>query len=237
MHKHLVLVLALLTTLSAAALAGPVPYTGHLVESGTPVNGTRTIALKVYDAASSGTVLHSQSEDLVLSGGVYHTLITASDAIMTGGDRWIGVSVNGGSELSPRVKYYSPPHVSPILVVRPPTIVPAVPSTWTKVDSLSITAPVNGVITLNVTGYGQWNGGTGSGTPTGASAIFSISETTPASAMTLMRTYSGGDGFSVTAMLTVTAGPHTYYFWARTLSLGTTFEVDTGLYQALYFPN
>ncbi|MFO0839872.1 MAG: hypothetical protein U1D55_15275 [Phycisphaerae bacterium] len=105
----------------ALALAAPsiadVPrqfsYQGRLVGQG---NATVSLTVNLYDAATAGTLLFSETHNSVtLNDGVFSIIIgggtaggvptTAVGALPV----WMGVSVNGAAELTPRTKLQSVP--------------------------------------------------------------------------------------------------------------------------------
>lgn len=108
--KSLLLLSFLLVPSFALAVPLQIPYSGQLSESGTLVNGTRAMTFVIYDAASGGSALYTQAEPTVsVMNGVYHVELNAPDTVWNGSDRWLGVSVNGGPELTPRTKIGSVP--------------------------------------------------------------------------------------------------------------------------------
>lgn len=229
MFRGLLFICAVLFSpaIASSATVYQTPYSGQLSESGTPVNGTRYITLKLYDQEVGGTLIRSQPDSLVLIGGVYHTLLATSLEDWTG-DRWIGVTVNSGSELSPRVFVGSAPRAIRAEVADQllhPTLVGSNTNTglaflagnaWTKIDSVTFVTATTGKVVIFVTGYVEPNGqgfwgvqyAVNSGAPIGhATAVGFLSvtaSTTPmmSVAMTQLDTIS-------------TPGPQKYYLWAK----------------------
>ncbi len=226
--------LVLLLCLPSLATAADVPYTGNLFESGTPVNGTRTISLAVYNVASGGSPLYTQAAPLDVSNGVFHTVLVVPDGTWFGGDRWIGVSINGGPELAPRVKYYAPPRPGTQFVEHPSTTRSVTSNAWTKVDSLTITTATPGTAIVSHAGTAQW---TGSITVT--SIGFDISPSLPTSLATYIYPTQSGtvDPVNFTVMVPLSSGTTTIYFWARLGSAGQSFSLNSARFQALFIPN
>jgi hypothetical protein len=75
MNKSLTPVLALLALCAASAVAVPsgINYQGALTDDqGNPITGTRTMGIKLYDAATAGTLLYSEDIGTVdVSDGVF----------------------------------------------------------------------------------------------------------------------------------------------------------------------
>lgn len=120
------IILMVLPATAAVALAVPllIPYTGHLTESGTPVNGTRYFEFRIHDVPSGGAPLYTQAESLAVVGGVYHTELNASGGVWSGAERWLAISVNGAAELTPRTHVGTVPYAVRAQVADSATSVP-----------------------------------------------------------------------------------------------------------------
>lgn len=232
MFRRLIVILALLC-LPAAAIAADVPYTGNLFESGTPVNGTRTINLAVYNVASGGSALYTQAAPLDVSNGVFHTVITVPDGVWFGGDRWIGVSVNGGGELSPRVKYYAPPHVSPVIFTAPQGGRTVTSTQWSRIDSITVTVTNPGTVIVSLLGFAQWTGSV-----TAAPMQLDLNTATPTDFSIYYNPPVGNaNPLTMTTFKTVPAGQTKIYLWAKLTSVAQTYFVQSQHFSALYLPN
>ncbi len=98
--------------LAAIITFGQVPQTlsfqGRLVEGGVPVDGTRNIEFNLYDVASGGSSLWNEMHvGVTVTGGLFNVILGMSTDFETAGvtfedQYWIGISVNGGPEISPR---------------------------------------------------------------------------------------------------------------------------------------
>jgi hypothetical protein len=94
------------------SLAAAVPYElahqGRLVgPSGAPVTGTHSVQVRLYDVASGGTALFSESfAGVVFDDGYYVVRLgtlpgnALDDADLSGGARWIGVTLDSGTEMT-----------------------------------------------------------------------------------------------------------------------------------------
>jgi hypothetical protein len=169
MRRFLLCAMVMLIAPAARSQVAPVPYSGQLSESGALVNGTRYFSIVVYPTASGGSAIYAQAESLVVTGGIYSTRLNA-DASVWNGDRWIGVSVNSGPELMPRVKLGYVPAAA--RAIRADTALFAIKpaaagvttnsnpafannlttTTWVAVDSVTITPPADGQVFALATG-------------------------------------------------------------------------------------
>ena len=94
-----------------------VPVQLRLTDSSGPLNGTYSLILQLYSAASGGTLLLQETKSATLVNGLTSVMIgetpnfgtiTATFA-NTNGTVWLGVSVQGGAELTPRVQVGAAP--------------------------------------------------------------------------------------------------------------------------------
>jgi hypothetical protein len=115
--KHLRLFLLALTCIAglAAPTAAEVPstlsYQGVLTDaSGSAVNdGTYTIEFRIYDVASGGSALWTETRSVDVLKGVFSVILGEVSPILLGFDAqyWLGISVAGEAELTPRMKLAS----------------------------------------------------------------------------------------------------------------------------------
>jgi hypothetical protein len=89
-------------------------YQGELSNtSGTPVNGDVSITFTIYNAATAGDVLWSETQTVSVSDGVFNVLLgsqTPFPADMFAGDeRYLGVQVGVDLEMAPRQQLASVP--------------------------------------------------------------------------------------------------------------------------------
>lgn len=223
-----------LVCLPSLAAAAEVPYSGQLSENGNLVTGNRYVALNIYATPTGGAPLQpAQAESLAVVGGVYHTVLSVPNNIWFGGDRWIGVSINGGPEFVPRLKYYAPPRTSPSLVTRFSNSA-FVGDQWTKIDSVTVNASVDGFTIISVDGFATQ-------TINPASAMqYAIAETTPAEALSLVTSIPvSATTMPMNATITVamTSGTHKVYLWGKVLAVGGQYLTGVRHFSALYIPN
>ncbi len=117
MKKITMLLLALTVSTAAwAAVPSAINFQGRLVDDGTLVSGTVSLQLKVYDAATDGTLLYVDSNTVSVVDGMYSTLL--GDDTATFGDfaaaldsveLWVEAEVDG-QVLAPRFRISSAPY-------------------------------------------------------------------------------------------------------------------------------
>jgi hypothetical protein len=111
--RKFILTISLLGGLVPAAWCVPqvLNFQGRLLESGALVNGSRTRAFKIFDAASGGSPLFTESRNVNVSTGVFNVLVgdvTTGGiplSVFDGGDRYIEVQV--GAQTLPRQRVVS----------------------------------------------------------------------------------------------------------------------------------
>jgi hypothetical protein len=96
----------LLLTGTALAIPETINYQGLLEEDGVPVNGSKSVAFRIYDSAEEGSLLWQETQTVTFANGVFSVLLGNTQpipsSVFDGGQRWISVSVEGGAELLPR---------------------------------------------------------------------------------------------------------------------------------------
>ncbi len=106
----------MMALLIAAPLAwGQIPqtiaYQGVLTDaSGTVVaDGNYSLTFKLYEAASGGSVIWTETQTVAVSNGVFAAILGSVTPLTPAFDKqyWLGISVGGGSELSPRTQLTS----------------------------------------------------------------------------------------------------------------------------------
>ncbi len=92
------------------------PYQGRLTDSdGSPVNGTKTMTFRLYNVGSGGTALWQESwPNVTVINGLFNVLLGSNTSlgqtIFTENDNlWLGISVGGDSEMTPRIQVGSVP--------------------------------------------------------------------------------------------------------------------------------
>lgn len=239
MMRRIVLVLiALLLPAAAHATVYPVPYSGQLAESSQLVNGTRYFSFRVYSVGVGGSSLATQSESLTVVKGVYHTMLNIDSSIWDGSDRWVGVSVNGAAELTPRIKVGWVPYAA-YAPRGTPSIFAGIPNgrtvtsdQWTKIDSVTVTVTDPGFAVVSILGFMQWTGSISV-----APLQLELSPTTPTDFVTAFNPPTGNIyPLSMTTDVSTPAGQTTIYLWAKLTLSAQTFLVQTKRFQAMYIP-
>ena len=97
------LLLPIATTLFAQA-PRTISYQGLLSRSGTPVSdGQHILFLTLYSSRTGSTILYSRVDTVMTSGGYFNAYLDSIPTSVTfNAPVWLGVSVDGGSELTPR---------------------------------------------------------------------------------------------------------------------------------------
>jgi len=90
----------------AASAPVGVNYQGRLLESGTPVNGSRTVQFDIYKASSGGSPVYTESESVTCVDGLFSTVVGDADtstflSATADGTVWLQVTV-GGTPLGSR---------------------------------------------------------------------------------------------------------------------------------------
>jgi len=111
----LVPVLLLPVVASAQEIPETLAYQGYLIDAeGNPVDGTVNLNFRLYDAATGGTALWAENQlGVPVTGGVFSVHLgreTSFEAMSFGRPLWLGVRVNGGSEMTPRVALEAAPY-------------------------------------------------------------------------------------------------------------------------------
>jgi hypothetical protein len=106
-----------LVAVAGAALAVPqtINYQGMLKESGVPASGTRNVRFAIYDAATEGTQIWTEVQNVTFASGLFSVLLGSTVPIPTaafdGSRRWLAVSIQEGTidgpEIPPRAEISS----------------------------------------------------------------------------------------------------------------------------------
>ncbi len=82
-------------------------------ESGEPVeNKAYIFTFRIYDNASEGPALWNETQAVMVSGGVFNTWLGKENPIDLPFDEqyWVGISIDGGDELEPRMPLGAAPY-------------------------------------------------------------------------------------------------------------------------------
>jgi hypothetical protein len=110
----IVLIVLCVCTTALAQIPQTVSYQGVLTDgAGTPVaDGTYNITFNFYDATSGGSALWTETQAVAVTGGIFSAILGSTAPLALAFDRpyWLGVSVDGGAELSPRRELTASPY-------------------------------------------------------------------------------------------------------------------------------
>ena len=112
--KRLLLLAAMLLSFAQigwAQIPQTMGYQGVLADgSGAPVpDDTYTLTFKIYDIATDGTALWTETQDVLIIRGIFNVtlgVVTPLD-LPFNNPYWLGITVNGGTELEPRIELSS----------------------------------------------------------------------------------------------------------------------------------
>lgn len=181
-----VVVLAALAcfNLASSASAGTVivPYSGQLAENGAPVTGSRFMRFSLYNDADAGAPIAVQQESVQVVNGVFHVQLHWDEVVwISDTPFFLGIAV-GALEFPVRTPIGTTPFAVNALqarraaradsadVLRRPAPLPGVAwtdpilnvsvgtSSFTLLESLTLTAPADGYLIVQTAGYGGSNG-------------------------------------------------------------------------------
>ena len=112
---RLLAVFCVLCSASVALAQVPrtISYQGVLAnKTGTPVpDGPHTLVLNLYGSRTGKVILYSKTDSIVTVKGVFSTLLDAiHDSVVFDRPMYLGISVDGGAELSPRTPLTASPY-------------------------------------------------------------------------------------------------------------------------------
>ncbi len=110
-----VLLLAGLAAEARAAVPAPLTHEGRLLDAdGQPVTTNQVFTYKIYDAATDGNVLWTETLTVPVDQGYFAVQLglmsPISDALLAGGDRYLGIQVGSDAEMIPREQLASVPY-------------------------------------------------------------------------------------------------------------------------------
>jgi hypothetical protein len=89
-----------------------ISYQGRIQNGGTDLAGTHNFVLSLYD--QSGTKLWTESQAVIVTGGIFNILLGSSTAFPSTLDfsrqYFLGISIDGGAELTPQTPFESAPY-------------------------------------------------------------------------------------------------------------------------------
>ncbi|NIO86815.1 MAG: hypothetical protein GTN68_40335 [Candidatus Aminicenantes bacterium] len=90
-------------------------YQGMLTDAaGNPINGSRIIQFGIYNSASGGTALWTETQTVTVNNGLFNVLLGANTpiavSVFDGGDKYLAVKVGTDAEMTPRKRLVSVGH-------------------------------------------------------------------------------------------------------------------------------
>jgi microcystin-dependent protein len=114
------IIIAAVTLLSVAAYAASIPttlsYQGTMVDkSGQSVTDTKSIVFNLYSTATEGIAFWTETQTVAITNGKFTAQLGAHVANLLdlgkfGGDTWLGLTISGEPEMTPREKMTSVPY-------------------------------------------------------------------------------------------------------------------------------
>lgn len=140
----ILLSLCLALPATAASIPTTLSYQGTMVDkSGQPVTATKSITFNLYDVATEGTAFWTEVQTVTITNGQFTAQLGANQAnpldISTfGGDTWLGLTISGEPEMTPREKMTSVPYafngVPKGVIVMWSGSIDAIPRGWVLCD-------------------------------------------------------------------------------------------------------
>ncbi len=97
---------------AAAPMNDVIPIQGRLTDAGgNPVNGSLSITFRLYDVASGGTALCTDTDTVNVSAGLFNAEMDAcTAAVLDGRQLYLGIQVSGEAEMTPRQEIFAAPY-------------------------------------------------------------------------------------------------------------------------------
>jgi hypothetical protein len=104
---------------SSASAQAPalIPIQGVLTDdAGTAVEGDTSVQFSLYAADLGGSPLYTETQAVAVAGGLFSIylgdIVALDMSIFRDNSVWLGVSIDGGVELSPRVQFATAPYAA-----------------------------------------------------------------------------------------------------------------------------
>lgn len=162
--------LAVVSTAAPAQVPSEMGYQGTLADAaGSPVaDANYTLTFRLYDVEQGGVPLWTESHLVPVAGGVFSVVLGSVAPLSLSFDRpyWLGVTIDGGSELMPRRRLSASAYSLSARSVAPGG---AVTSINGITDAVNVVAGPNVTVTqtANTLVVSSTGGGSGGGTGTG----------------------------------------------------------------------
>src|SRR5665213_1221626 len=108
----LFLCFAIATTSSRAQQV--ISYQGSVTQNSVPVSGTHNVVVSIYPIGLNGTAIYTDTQSVAFNNGIFNMLIGSDRPLPTfeGSNQYfVGVSIDGGAELTPRSQLGAAPMV------------------------------------------------------------------------------------------------------------------------------
>lgn len=149
---------------------GAIPIQGRLTDAaGNPLDGTYTVVFSLYEVATGGTAICSQTRSVTVVEGLFSDYLDNCYNVLTGQKVWLGVKVGTDDEMTPR------------------QVILAVPYALALVPGATIISDIDGVLEVESLGtpgdydaflaYADGTGEAVSGMATGGSGVYGESLT------------------------------------------------------------
>lgn len=96
----------------SAQIPSTMSYQGYLTDnSGNEVNGTHNFLFKIYEVETGGTAIWDENHlGVDVEKGVFNAILENLGTVAFDTQYWLGIIIDGGTELSPRIKLTSTPY-------------------------------------------------------------------------------------------------------------------------------
>ncbi|MFZ0389146.1 MAG: hypothetical protein WAN36_01710 [Calditrichia bacterium] len=109
-----VLCFGMMAAVVRAQIPETISYQGLLTDgSGVAVpDGTYNLTCRIYPAASGGNALWTETQSVTTEKGVFNTILGSVNPLSLPFNQkyWLGISIDGGTELTPRIELTSSPY-------------------------------------------------------------------------------------------------------------------------------
>jgi hypothetical protein len=106
---------------AASAVTSSINYQGRLTDSGgNPLSGTYTVTFSLYETATGGTALRTDTQSVTVTDGLFSTTISLGYYLFDGRALWLGIKVGSDPEMTPRQELRPVPYA---LSLRPGAVI------------------------------------------------------------------------------------------------------------------
>ena len=115
------LLCAMAGTATAATVTQSITYQGTLTNAaGNPLTGTYSMTFNLYNIASGGSPLATDTHSVTVSNGLFTTSVSFDSVYFDGQALWLGITVESDSEMTPRQEIRPVPYA---LSLRPGAVI------------------------------------------------------------------------------------------------------------------